>query len=169
MASGITIDARAFVEGAARQYREFKTDGEEYVESVANQVAQTARSLAPVRTGRLASSINVISGADARGPYADVGTNVEYAIFVEFGTYKDRAQHFMLPALGAAGRGARRGGIKTTTSGRRASLFRRRERARATIRQFRASGQITSAEALHVSRQLSNSSRYRYTSRRRRR
>ncbi len=38
-----------------------------------------------VRTGRLRGSITHRLGHDERGPYADIGTNVHYAPFVELG------------------------------------------------------------------------------------
>lgn len=38
-----------------------------------------------VQTGRLRSSITWALGEDALGIYADIGTNVEYGSFVEFG------------------------------------------------------------------------------------
>lgn len=45
-----------------------------------------AKRFCPVDHGRLRSSINWRLGRDARGYYADVGTNVSYALPVEFGT-----------------------------------------------------------------------------------
>lgn len=64
-----------------------------------------------VRTGRLRGSITWRLGHDARGPFADVGTNVHYAPFVENGhdivrggrvVGHARAYPFMRPALEAA-------------------------------------------------------------------
>ncbi|WP_019008981.1 HK97-gp10 family putative phage morphogenesis protein [Deinococcus aquatilis] len=52
--------------------------------------------LAPVDTGRLRQSINVQK--IGKGHYR-VGTNVNYAPFVEFGTRYMRAQPFMRPAI----------------------------------------------------------------------
>lgn len=60
-------------------------------------VKGAARGLAPVDTGRLRNSIN----STVEGNTAIVGTNVEYAIYQEFGTYKMAAQPFMMPALEA--------------------------------------------------------------------
>jgi HK97 gp10 family phage protein len=55
-----------------------------------------------VITGRLRGSITWRLGADAEGLYADIGTNVEYAPYVEFGTSRAPAYPFLGPALEAA-------------------------------------------------------------------
>lgn len=62
-------------------------------------VTNNAKQLAPVDTGRLRASIAWVRGEDARGPYAEIGTNVEYAPHVEYGTQHMAAQPFMRPAL----------------------------------------------------------------------
>lgn len=54
-----------------------------------------ARGLAPVRTHHLQESIH----AHTEGLRCEVGTNVEYAIYQEFGTYKMKAHPYMMPAL----------------------------------------------------------------------
>lgn len=77
------------------------------------QVHRMAANLAPVGTpestgkkgyrgGRLHSSIVWELGQDGEGLVATVGTNVEYAPYVELGTSKMAAQPFLLPALEAA-------------------------------------------------------------------
>jgi HK97 gp10 family phage protein len=68
------------------------------------RVQSEARKLCPVDTGRLRASIDVKSGRDARGPYVEVGTNVDYGPFVEYGTSKSAAQPYMRPALLIAAR-----------------------------------------------------------------
>lgn len=61
------------------------------------QAIRTAAVLAaPVDTGRLRQSIGVQK--IGQGHYR-VGTNVQYAPFVEFGTRRTRAQPFMRPAF----------------------------------------------------------------------
>jgi HK97 gp10 family phage protein len=55
-----------------------------------------------VRTGRLRSSISTSLGSDEEGLYCDVGSNVEYAGYVELGTRYMRARPFLRPALEAA-------------------------------------------------------------------
>lgn len=55
-----------------------------------------------VRTGRLRSSITWRLGEDAAGLYADIGSAVEYAPYVEMGTSRMAARPFLRPALEAA-------------------------------------------------------------------
>lgn len=55
-----------------------------------------------VVTGRLRNSIQWVLHADALGPYVDVGTNVHYAPFLEFGTVNMPAYPFLGPAAEAA-------------------------------------------------------------------
>ena len=69
------------------------------VEEASLLVEGQAASLSPVDTGLLRKSIThrVI---DRKGfPVGQVGTNVEYAPFQEFGTSKMAAQPFLMPAL----------------------------------------------------------------------
>lgn len=66
------------------------------------KVTTAATRLCPVDTGRLRSSITNELGADSGGLFALIGTNVEYAIYVELGTRHAAAQAFLRPALGAA-------------------------------------------------------------------
>jgi HK97 gp10 family phage protein len=55
-----------------------------------------------VRTGRLRSSITHQLGRDSRGLYADIGSNVEYAKYLEFGTSRMPPYPFLRPALNVA-------------------------------------------------------------------
>lgn len=66
------------------------------------KVEATAKRLAPVDTGRLRSSITHEVTTDSKGLVAFVGTNVEYAIFVELGTRFQRPQPYLRPALRSA-------------------------------------------------------------------
>ena len=68
----------------------------------AARVETRAKVLAPVDTGRLRSSITWALLVDGRGLYAEVGTNVLYAIYQELGTRHHRPQPFLVPALAAA-------------------------------------------------------------------
>lgn len=54
------------------------------------------------RTGRLIGSITWRLGADSLGPYADVGSAVFYAPFVELGTSRMKARPYLRPALESA-------------------------------------------------------------------
>jgi len=55
-----------------------------------------AKLLSPVDTGRLAGSITT---TEQKPGVVYVGTNVEYAPYMEFGTSKTDAQPFLRPAL----------------------------------------------------------------------
>jgi hypothetical protein len=70
------------------------------------EIWRDARFAAPVDTGNLAQSITP-EGPFVTGPgkaEGFVGTNVEYAPYVEFGTRFGRAQPFLGPALAKARR-----------------------------------------------------------------
>lgn len=63
------------------------------------QVESRAKRLCPVDTGRLRASITSALEQDGDTIKAVVGTDVEYASFVEFGTVRMSARPFLLPAL----------------------------------------------------------------------
>lgn len=56
----------------------------------------------PVDTGRLRSSITHQISSDNQGLVGRVGTDVDYAPHVEYGTSHMAAQPYLRPALGAA-------------------------------------------------------------------
>jgi phage gpG-like protein len=56
------------------------------VETAAKQFATGQGGGPHVRTGRLRSSISWRLGLDGQGLYAQIGSNVEYAAYVELGT-----------------------------------------------------------------------------------
>lgn len=76
---------------------------------ITNQAKQNASQPPPsvpgqgpsVRTGRLRGSITYRLGGDSAGLYADIGTAVFYAPFVELGTSRMAARPFLAPALEA--------------------------------------------------------------------
>lgn len=72
------------------------------VESAAKNYATGNAGGPHVRSGRLRSSISHRLGKDAEGLYADIGSNVEYAGFVELGTRRSRPYPYLRPALAAA-------------------------------------------------------------------
>ncbi len=72
------------------------------VEAAAKNFATGVDGGPHVRTGRLRSSITHELGADEKGIYADVGSNVEYAGWVELGTRRAKAYPYLRPALPAA-------------------------------------------------------------------
>lgn len=57
-----------------------------WLEAIGEDAASTAADFAPVDTGRLKSSIS--SAVDEENTCVYIGTNVEYAIYHEFGTGK---------------------------------------------------------------------------------
>jgi HK97 gp10 family phage protein len=66
-----------------------------WLKKAALVVKDEAVNRAPVDTGRLAGSLNERVNDD----YAEVGTNVEYAPYVEYGTKYMIAQPYLRPAL----------------------------------------------------------------------
>ena len=62
------------------------------------QIQRRAKKNCPVDTGRLRASITYRLGKDSTGLVGEVGTNVEYATFVEFGTEGQEAQPYLRPA-----------------------------------------------------------------------
>lgn len=64
----------------------------------AEAVAECARGLCPVDTGRLRDSIST----SQEGKSAQVSVGEGYGIYVELGTYKSAAQPFLVPSLAAA-------------------------------------------------------------------
>ena len=71
----------------ARMIKDAPEMMEAIVEDVALRVDKEAKKNCPVDTGNLRASITV----DINGDEAEVGTNVEYAPFVEYGTSKSKA------------------------------------------------------------------------------
>lgn len=102
LTNAITLDAEAFMRSLRAHLETLEVKTEDDLVRVGLRVQSKARSLCPVDTGRLRSSIVVRKGRDGRGFFVEVGTNVKYAPFVEFGTSKQRAQPFLLPAVAEA-------------------------------------------------------------------
>ena len=65
------------------------------------RIERTAKRLAPVDTGRLRASVTHALEEDVRGLVGVIGTDVEYAPYVELGTSRAGAQPFLRPALAA--------------------------------------------------------------------
>lgn len=66
------------------------------LEAIGIQAEGYAKDLCPVDTGRLRNSITHAVEADEKAAY--IGTNVEYAPYVELGTSKHKEQPFLRPA-----------------------------------------------------------------------
>lgn len=65
------------------------------VKMIGMQAERNVKTVTPVDTGRLRGSITHESDSDT----AYVGTNVYYAPYVEFGTYKMAAQPYLKPGI----------------------------------------------------------------------
>ena len=83
------VSRRALLEAALRERRSLA------LETVGQRAEVHAKELCPVDTGQLRDSIGHAAEEDS----ACVGTDVEYAPFVELGTSRTPAQPFLQPAL----------------------------------------------------------------------
>lgn len=101
-AGGVDFDSAAFMVSLRAAVAKIEIDTEANLWTLGLRVQNNARLLSPVDTGRLRSSIMATRGKDATGAFVDIGTNVQYAIFVEFGTRYQSAQPFLRPALAGA-------------------------------------------------------------------
>ncbi|PJN38980.1 hypothetical protein CG747_20790 [Streptomyces sp. CB02959] len=91
------INTRAYERGLRRVLGRMSADVRRAVERTGTDVQNEARRVAPVDTGRLRSSI-VARPTRGRGAGYEVGTNVNYAAAVEYGT----APHVIVPKNGRA-------------------------------------------------------------------
>lgn len=84
-----------------------KDNTEEAVDAIGSAIAAAleevglaaegyAKAACPVDTGRLRNSITHVARPDERAVY--IGTNVEYAPYVELGTVHQKAQPYLKPA-----------------------------------------------------------------------
>lgn len=73
---------------------ELETKAARALEAVGMQGENYAKRLCPVDTGNLRNSITHTTDEDT----AYIGTNVEYAAYVELGTLKTKAQPYLRPA-----------------------------------------------------------------------
>ena len=89
-------------DGAIHAY--LVAEGTKAITIAALQVVNGAKQLCPVDTGRLRDSITWQMGVVNGLPAAKIGTDVEYAVYVELGTRYMKAQAFLRPALAAVGK-----------------------------------------------------------------
>ena len=99
-----TFDDDAWVRELPKALKRITLKSTADLQRLAISVQNRARTYCPVDTGRLRSSITHVMGEDRKGPYAEIGTNVAYAPFVEYGTQYTAAQPFLRPALLEAAR-----------------------------------------------------------------
>lgn len=84
-----------YIEGCANKA---ESELQDVIDKAAATCEAEAKQDCPVDTGNLRGSIHT-----TKGKLEDiVGTSVEYAPYVEFGTYKMRAQPYMQPGADAA-------------------------------------------------------------------
>lgn len=95
----VVWETKDFERGVKEGMEKYKLGTEKAVLALALSVEASAKGLAPVDTGTLRRSITHKPGRDVRGFYVDVGTNVVYAPFVEFGTRFMRPQPYLRPAF----------------------------------------------------------------------
>lgn len=69
------------------------------IKNTALSIERNAKQRTPVDTGRLRGSIQSQFSESMGGVQADIGTNVEYANFIEYGTRKMAARPFLNPAF----------------------------------------------------------------------
>lgn len=160
---GFTVDTKAFLSALPGKLHELRDqDGAAYLHELGTAGANIARSRAPRgATGGIASGIGITAGRDAHGPYVDWGVinppPRREDFFMEMGTFKDRPQPFMRPAMAALTGGvAGAGGKARRVSSVRSRGVALRARKRGLIRTFRRRGGITAGEARSVSRQVSS-------------
>lgn len=101
MATNKTIDQQALdlIKKFSRTSSELDSELLVALESCGILVETQASLLSPVDTGLLRKSITHRTRKTATGGTSEVGTNVEYAPFQEFGTVKMAPQPFLTPAL----------------------------------------------------------------------
>lgn len=100
----ITLEAANFLRGfaASKAFLEAEAMVKERV--LAGRVVNRAQALAPVLTGKLRESIRIQGeGVDNGKPFIDVGSTVDYAAYVEYGTVTAPAHPFLRPALAEEG------------------------------------------------------------------
>ena len=76
-----------------------KVDMKPFITTATQLVQRTAKDLAPEDTGFLKRSIKRNTYKMGKTVVGRVYTATEYAIYQEFGTYKMKAQSFMIPAM----------------------------------------------------------------------
>lgn len=100
--SGWDVDSADFQRGLEVAVERMKVTTEAGLIRLGLRAVRAMKQFCPVDYGVLRSSIGMTQGKDARGLYVDLGTSVEYALPVEFGTSTQEAQPFVRPGLAEA-------------------------------------------------------------------
>lgn len=106
MAGGIGLSMRVVRDEIPQAIREQRDRASALVRRAAFEIEARAKQAAPVRTGNLRNSIQ--TDVESDGLTAHVGTAVEYAAYVEFGTRRMAPRPFLAPAAEAVRAGLRR-------------------------------------------------------------
>ena len=98
-------DIDSQINDSVNDFRKFSIDCMNEVDKAILQAALKVEADAKVNerefvdTGRLMGSITHRLGKDNESTYAEVGTNVDYGMYQEFGTSKMKPQPFLTPAF----------------------------------------------------------------------
>lgn len=92
----VKFDASEAIAGIEKIKRGIPQSVEDTLTEAADLAIKVAKDVVPVDTGRLRDSIDILEQGE---DYVIVGSDVEYAFFVEFGTVKMEAQPYLSPAL----------------------------------------------------------------------
>ena len=91
-----SADKRKFANDIKKFSKEAGLSVEDSITRTAAFTASEAKKIVPVDKGFLKNSIR----AEKKGKFTwEVATNIGYGLFVEFGTYKQKAQPFLRPAF----------------------------------------------------------------------
>lgn len=162
----IEVDVAAFETAFPVATAEWKAEAGAYIEHLGDQVVDRAKDLVPKRTGRLAASIRrdpfVFEGRSGYVIVRAGGPGIRETIFMEFGTYKDRPQPYMRPALASIAGGLRTAGVAARLSSSvNASAAVKRRIARERVRKLFRGGKISARSAREASRAISSQMRVR--------
>jgi len=83
--------------------RHTQEQAERMIRAATIAVSNQAKQLSPVDTGALRRSITHQSS----GLHGEVGTSIEYAPYIEYGTYRTPKQPYLRPALDAVAKQVR--------------------------------------------------------------
>lgn len=92
----VTVDASEAIALLDRTIKGIQEGSRAAMQTIGDSMVQGAKEIVPVDTGRLQNSIRIMEITDES---VTVGSDVEYAPDVEFGTFKQAAQPYLGPQL----------------------------------------------------------------------